>query len=64
MLEPSEELGSQGDLPTLPMRGTCGSTGEVDFSARQWQGIFCSQLQDPAYFRQVAVDPELGTARY
>ncbi|HMC07825.1 MAG TPA: DUF2442 domain-containing protein [Actinomycetota bacterium] len=37
-----------------------GSTGEVDFSDRQWRGIF-EPLQDPGYFRQVAVDPELGT---
>ena len=37
-----------------------GSVGEVDFSARQWRGIF-EPLRDPAYFRQVAVDPELGT---
>jgi hypothetical protein len=37
-----------------------GSTGEVDFSNRQWRGIF-EPLRDPAYFRQVVVDPELGT---
>jgi hypothetical protein len=37
-----------------------GSVGEVDLSARQWRGIF-EPLRDPAHFRQVAVDPELGT---
>ena len=37
-----------------------GSVGEVDFSALQWKDIF-EPLGDPAYFRQVAVDPELGT---
>jgi len=37
-----------------------GSTGEVDFSNRRWRGIF-EPLRDPAYFRQVVVDPELGT---
>ena len=36
-----------------------GSTGEVDFSNRQWRGIF-EPLRDPVYFRRVAVDPELG----
>jgi hypothetical protein len=44
----------------LRLTFTDGSVGEVDFSNRQWRGVF-APLQDPAYFRQVAVDPELGT---
>ena len=37
-----------------------GSIGDVDFSERQWIGIF-EPLEDPAYFRRVVVDHEVGT---
>ncbi len=37
-----------------------GVIGEVDFSERQWRGVF-EPLRDPGYFRLVAVDPDLGT---
>jgi hypothetical protein len=37
-----------------------GTVGEVDFGGREWRGVF-EQLRDPAYFAQVAVDPESGT---
>jgi hypothetical protein len=37
-----------------------GATGEVDFSSWQWRGVF-EPLRDAAFFRQVAVDAELGT---
>ena len=37
-----------------------GTVGDVDFSAREWGGIL-EPLRDPAYFRQVRVDPEAGT---
>jgi hypothetical protein len=37
-----------------------GVEGEVDFSNQSWQGVF-TPLADPAYFRQLSVDPELGT---
>ena len=36
-----------------------GVTGEVDFAARKWRGVF-EPLADPEYFRRVKVDPELG----
>jgi hypothetical protein len=44
----------------LRLRFADGSIGEVDFSDRQWRGVF-EPLRDPRYFSQVAVDPELGT---
>jgi hypothetical protein len=37
-----------------------GTTGDVDFSAERWTGVL-APLNDPAYFSQVAVDPEAGT---
>ena len=37
-----------------------GAEGEVDLSDWEWRGIF-EPLADPAYFRQVALDTELGT---
>ncbi|HEX6681100.1 MAG TPA: DUF2442 domain-containing protein [Gaiellaceae bacterium] len=37
-----------------------GARGEVDLSAWQWQGVF-EPLADPAYFRQVELDRQLGT---
>jgi len=37
-----------------------GAEGEVDFSDREWRGVF-KPLQDPSYFSLVSLDPELGT---
>jgi len=37
-----------------------GTAGDVDFSAERWTGVL-AQLNDPAYFAQVTVDPEAGT---
>lgn len=37
-----------------------GAEGEVDFAEWEWRGVF-EPLADPAYFRQVALDQELGT---
>lgn len=37
-----------------------GVGGEVSFEGRQWRGVF-APLNDPEYFRRVAIDPELGT---
>jgi hypothetical protein len=37
-----------------------GAEGEVDLSAWQWRGVF-EPLADPAYFRSVSLDNELGT---
>ena len=37
-----------------------GSIGDVDFSERDWRGVF-EPLRDPAYFARVTVDPDAGT---
>jgi hypothetical protein len=37
-----------------------GTVGDVDFSGREWRGIF-EPLRDPGYFARVEVDPEAGT---
>lgn len=37
-----------------------GTVGDVDFSAREWSGVF-EPLKDPSYFACVEVDPEAGT---
>lgn len=37
-----------------------GTVGEVDFTGREWRGVF-EPLRDPAYFAQVTVDTEGGT---
>ena len=37
-----------------------GTVGDVDFSAREWRGVF-EPLKDPSYFARVLVDPEAGT---
>jgi hypothetical protein len=37
-----------------------GTVGDVDFSSREWKGVF-EPLADPAYFARVHVDRELGT---
>ncbi len=37
-----------------------GTVGEVDFSGRQWRGVF-EPLSDPAEFARVELDAEAGT---
>lgn len=37
-----------------------GTVGDVDFSGRDWRGVF-EPLRDPNYFARVEVDPEAGT---
>ena len=37
-----------------------GTAGDVDFSAQRWTGVL-APLNDPAYFAEVAADPEAGT---
>ena len=37
-----------------------GAGGIIDLSSLSFRGVFAA-LKDPAYFRQVRVDPELGT---
>lgn len=37
-----------------------GTVGDVDFTGRQWRGIF-EPLADPAYFARVEVNAEAGT---
>ena len=37
-----------------------GSSGEIDFSDEEWQGMF-APLADPSYFGTVELDEELGT---
>jgi hypothetical protein len=37
-----------------------GTVGDVDFSAREWRGVF-ERLKDPRNFAQVEVDREAGT---
>ncbi|HEU5001627.1 MAG TPA: DUF2442 domain-containing protein [Actinomycetota bacterium] len=37
-----------------------GFAGELDFTNREWGGIFAS-LAEPEYFDKVHLDPELGT---
>jgi hypothetical protein len=37
-----------------------GTVGDVDFTGREWQGVF-EPFRDPAYFARVEVDPEAGT---
>ena len=44
----------------LRLTFTDGLVREVDLSSDLW-GSMAEPLQDPAYFRQVRVDPELGT---
>jgi hypothetical protein len=36
-----------------------GTVGDVDFTEREWRGVF-EPLRDPAYFARVTVDPEAG----
>ncbi len=37
-----------------------GTVGEVDFTKREWRGVF-EPLRDPTYFARVGVDHEAGT---
>ena len=37
-----------------------GTVGDVDLSSERWTGVL-EPLNDPAYFAQVAVDPDAGT---
>ena len=37
-----------------------GTVGDVDFSSREWVGVF-EPLRDPAVFALVRVDPEAAT---
>jgi hypothetical protein len=37
-----------------------GTVGDVDFTMREWRGVF-EPLRDPDYFARVQVDPEAGT---
>ena len=37
-----------------------GTVGDIDFSTERWTGVL-EPLNDPAYFAEVAVDPEAGT---
>lgn len=37
-----------------------GTVGDVDFTGREWCGVF-EPLRDEAHFARVAVDPESGT---
>ncbi len=40
-----------------------GTVGEVDFSEREWRGVF-EPLRDPNYFASVRVDPDAGTVAW
>lgn len=44
----------------LRLTFTDGLVREINLSGELW-GPMAEPLQDPAYFRQVRVDPELGT---
>jgi hypothetical protein len=37
-----------------------GTVGDVDFSGREWRGVF-QPLRDASYFARVELDPEAGT---
>lgn len=37
-----------------------GTVGDVDFSGREWRGVF-EPLRDPSYFARVELDTEAGT---
>lgn len=37
-----------------------GTVGDVDFTRREWRGVF-EPLRDPAFFAQVEVDEPAGT---
>ena len=44
----------------LRLRFEDGLAGVVDFSRREWRGVF-EPLAEPGYFAQVRLDHELGT---
>ena len=44
----------------LRLRFEDGTIGDVDFSDRDWRGVF-APLRDPVYFGSVAVDAQAGT---
>ena len=44
----------------LHLRFEDGTEGVIDLTSLSFRGVF-APLKDPAYFRQVRVDPELGT---
>lgn len=37
-----------------------GTVGDVDFSEREWRGVF-EPVRDPSYFASVELDVEAGT---
>ena len=37
-----------------------GTVGDVDFTEREWRGVF-ELLRDPAHFARLKVNPEAGT---
>jgi hypothetical protein len=45
---------------TLRLTFADGTVGDVDFTTRDWRGVF-EPLRDPDYFARVQVDPEAGT---
>jgi hypothetical protein len=45
---------------TLRLTFADGTVGDVDFTTREWRGVF-EPLRDPDYFARVEVDPEAGT---
>ena len=40
-----------------------GTVGEVDFTGREWRGVF-EPLRDTDYFTRVTVDAEAGTVTW
>lgn len=44
----------------LRLRFEDGAEGEIDFSERNWRGVF-APLAEQAFFEQVQLDSELGT---
>lgn len=40
-----------------------GTVGDVDFTGREWNGVF-EPLRDRAYFARVEVDLEAGTIKW
>jgi len=40
-----------------------GTVGEVDFTGREWRGVF-EPLRDPDHFARVAVDADAGTVTW
>jgi hypothetical protein len=40
-----------------------GTVGDVDFTGREWRGVF-ELLRDPGYFARVTLDAEAGTVTW